>query len=259
MQIEVVGNNRVKCTLTSEYLKSRWIDIDDLAYGTEAASNLFRDIMEEAKARFGIDFRSGENRPIMIEAVPMGEGTLAVFISKVDDADELDTRFSRFFRGSASSDADIDDPDLDDIFDEDDEEEPVSREKPRRSAPKPVPVKNVSEIGKPFFELLEKEKEHIKESGCLVTVSFDRLSDIIDLAVSSLKYDGENSVYKNVRGDKFLLVIPAEGENFAKAMSFAEAATEFGHTRIVPKAGAAFLDKSYEVLIASDALRKLSM
>ncbi|MCR5739503.1 MAG: adaptor protein MecA, partial [Lachnospiraceae bacterium] len=36
MQIEVIGNLRIKCTLTSEYLKSRWVDIDDLAYGTEA-------------------------------------------------------------------------------------------------------------------------------------------------------------------------------------------------------------------------------
>ncbi len=258
MQIEIVGNNRVKCTLTSEYLKSRWIDIDDLAYGTEAATNLFRDIMEEAKAKFGIDFKAGENHPIMIEAVPMGEGSLAVFISKVDDADELDTRFSRFFRGSSSTDEDTDD-DIDDLFDDDDDEEPIPREKARRSAPKPIPLKNVSEIGKPFFELLDKEKEHIKESGCIITVSFDRLSDIIDLATSSLKYDGENSVYKNTRGDKYLLVIPAEGENFAKAMSFAEAVTEFGHTRIVPKAGAAFLDKSYEVLIATDALRKISL
>ena len=42
VNIEVLGNLRVKCTLTSEYLKSRWIDAGDLAYGSEAATALFR-------------------------------------------------------------------------------------------------------------------------------------------------------------------------------------------------------------------------
>lgn len=260
MQIEVIGNLRIKCTLTSEYLKSRWVDIDDLAYGTEAMTALFRDIIEETKEKFGIDFTARENHPVMIEAVPMGEGTLQVFISRAEDAEEIDTRFSRFTPRNQNEgitptgDFDDDDDDFGDEFEPDEDFEP------RRKLPpgKPVPRKAVSEFGTPFFEILDKEKERIRETGCLVTVAFDRLPDLMDLASRGKGFDGESSVYKNRQNGKYLLVIPAEGEDYAKVMNFAELSTEFGAVRIVPRSGASFLDKSYDILIAQDALRKLA-
>ena len=260
MQIEVIGNLRIKCTLTDEYLKSRWLDISDLAYGSEAMTALFRDIIEETRERFGIDFSARENHPVMIEAVPMGEGSLTIFISKAEDAEELDTRFSRFSPYSADggitpmlgADPD-DDPDTD--FDPDDEEGEAA---PRIRPARPVAKKSASEIGKPFFEVLDNEKEKILETGCLITVSFDKLSDLMDLASGVKGYEGESSVYKNRENGKYLLVIPSVGEDFKKASALAESATEFGSVRVVPRSGAAFLDRNYDVLIASRALEKLA-
>ncbi len=259
MQIEVIGNLRIKCTLTNEYLKSRWVDISDLAYGTEAMTALFRDIIEETREKFGIDFGARENHPVMIEAVPMGEDSLAIFISKAEDAEELDTRFSRFSPGPANggitpSLSSDDGDDLFDDFDGDDEEE----EMPRQIRPaRPVVKKSVAEFGRPFFEVLDKEKDKIRETGCLVTIGFDKLTDLMDLASRGLRYEGESSVYKNRKTGKFLLVIPAEGEDYKTALSFAESATEFGSARIVPRSGAAFLDKDYDIIIATRALEKL--
>ena len=259
MQIEVIGNLRIKCTLTSEYLKSRWVDIDDLAYGTEAMTALFRDIIEETREKFGIDFTARENHPVMIEAVPMGEGTLTVFISKAEDAEELDTRFSRFSpknqgEGITPSGDFDDEDDYMDAFDPDDEMD-MPRKKP---SGKPVPKKSVSEFGRSFFDVLDKEKDKIRESGCIITVAFERLTDVMDLASKAGGYEGESSVYKNRQNGKYLLVVPAEGEDFAKAMNFAELATEFGKVRLVPRSGASFLDTGYDILVAQRALEKLA-
>ncbi len=251
MNIEVIGNLRVKCTLTSEYLKSRWIDLADLAYGSDEATALFRDIIEETKERFGIDFGAKENHPFMIEAIPMGEGVLDIIISKVEEAEELDTRFSRFTPGIADGN---DDADYGDDYD-DEEDEPAFRAP--KEHPKPA-VRKAATYGKPFFEVLEKEKDKIRESGCIVTISFKKLSDLMKMAESGPDYSGPSSVYKCADGS-YLLVITADGEDFAKAMSFAGQATEFGNARIIPRSGAAFLDRDHEVLIASDALKKLTL
>lgn len=259
MEIEILGDLSIKCTLSNEYLKSRWIDLNDLAYGTKVATDLFREILETAKFDYGIDFTSVENHPVMIEAVPVGEGALVVFISKNEDADELDTRFSRFTpkqtgggitpegasrRGDFPFDSDPDDGD--DFFP--DMEVPPAEKKLIRKTPV---------YGKAFSEVLGKEQEKFKSSGCLITVEFERLSDLISLADSNLKYKGDNSVYKIKSSGKYLLVLRCEPDNFTDAMNFASLVQEFGSTRIVPMSGAGFLDKGYELIIAENALEKL--
>ena len=259
MEIEVIGNLRIKCTLTKEYLESRWISLKDLAYGNYAATELFRDIIEETKARFGIDFQAKENHPVMIEAVPMGGDSLVVFISKAEDVDELDTRFSRFLPKPLSGGITPDEDGDDDFFDDEEDEDALAGFRPFSKPDRPVVKKTAPTYGKSFFDLLEQEKENIRNRGCILTVSFDRLSDLIELASSSLKYEGETSVYKNKADGKYLLVISATGDDFSKVMNFAEQATEFGTTRLVPKADAGFLDNGYDVIIATKALQKLSV
>ena len=45
MKIEKVNENQIRCTLTREDLASRELKISELAYGTEKAKSLFRDMM----------------------------------------------------------------------------------------------------------------------------------------------------------------------------------------------------------------------
>ena len=156
----------------------------------------------------------------------------------------------------------VDDVPEDELVDDEDDDgiegaAHVFRER-KRSSSKPSVRKNVTDFGKPFFETLEKEKERIREGGCLVTITFDMIGDLYDLAGAGLGYKGETSLYKNTSTGKYLLVIPAEGEEYTKALNFAEAASEFGKARIVPRAGAAFLDKDHECLIGTGALDKIA-
>ena len=101
MKIEKIDNNRIRCYLDSNDLSARQIELKELAYGTEKAKKLFYEMLEEASAEFGLEF---EGSPIMVEAIPLAD-SIILNISKVDDPEELDTRFSRFTPCSDDSDA----------------------------------------------------------------------------------------------------------------------------------------------------------
>lgn len=93
MKIEKVNDNQIRCTLTREDLDSRHIKLSELAYGTERAKSLFRELMEQASYQFGFE---AEDIPLMIEAVPLSMDSILLIVTKVEYPEELDTRFSRF-------------------------------------------------------------------------------------------------------------------------------------------------------------------
>lgn len=93
MKIEKINDNQIRCTLTSKDLEGREIKLSELAYGSEKAKGLFRDMMQEANLQFGFE---ANNVPLMIEAIPTSLDTLVLIITKVEDPEELDTRFSKF-------------------------------------------------------------------------------------------------------------------------------------------------------------------
>ena len=93
MRIEKINEHQIRCTLYQKDLKDREIRISELAYGTEKARALFRDMMQQASYEFGFE---ADDIPLMIEAIPMLPDALILLITKVEDPDELDTRFSNF-------------------------------------------------------------------------------------------------------------------------------------------------------------------
>ena len=48
MKIEKINENQIKCTLNKSDLASRHIKISELAYGSEKAKDLFRDMMQQS-------------------------------------------------------------------------------------------------------------------------------------------------------------------------------------------------------------------
>ena len=52
MKIEKVNDHQIRCTLTKEDLADREIKLSELAYGTDKAKDLFRDIMHQASFEF---------------------------------------------------------------------------------------------------------------------------------------------------------------------------------------------------------------
>ena len=103
MRIEKINENQIRCYLSREEMKQRQIHLKELAYGTDKAKRLFHEMMQEAYARYGF---SAENMPVMIEAVPLHDDSLVLTVTKVDNPEELDTRFSSFAPFVRSGDAD---------------------------------------------------------------------------------------------------------------------------------------------------------
>ena len=105
MKVERINDNKIRCILTGSDLSSREIMLSELAYGSPKAKALFRDMMDLAAEELGFET---DDMPIMVEAVPLEGGSLVLTISKVDNPEELDARFSRF--SPASDDAPGDGP-----------------------------------------------------------------------------------------------------------------------------------------------------
>ncbi|MBQ6537295.1 MAG: adaptor protein MecA [Eubacterium sp.] len=93
MRIERISDNQIRCTLSRHDLLERHIKISELAYGSERAKELFRDMMEQANIDFGFD---ADDIPLMIEAIPTSRDSLVLVITKVDNPQEFDERFGDF-------------------------------------------------------------------------------------------------------------------------------------------------------------------
>lgn len=96
MKIQKISDNQVRFVLTDEDLSIRQIRLSELAYGTDKARDLFREMLEQASRECG--FRS-DNAPLMIEAIPMRGGSIVLVVTRVDNPEELDTRFASFAPG----------------------------------------------------------------------------------------------------------------------------------------------------------------
>ncbi|MGN0465859.1 MAG: adaptor protein MecA [Lachnospiraceae bacterium] len=114
MRLERISENQIRCTLSKNDLEDRNLFINELAYSTDKTKALFRDMMQQAFYELGFD---AEDIPLMIEAIPSAE-TLVLVITKVEDPEELDTRFSKFTKPQIM-DLDLNDPEDDDEDEED--------------------------------------------------------------------------------------------------------------------------------------------
>ena len=119
MKFERINENQIRCTLNETDLASRDLQLSELAYGTEKAKALFRDMMQQASYELGFE---AEDIPLMIEAIPVSKDCLILIITKVEDPDELDTRFSRFSKPIAIDMDETEDETEEDEYDEDEDE-----------------------------------------------------------------------------------------------------------------------------------------
>lgn len=93
MKIEKINDNQIRCTLTRADLAERELKLSELAYGSEKVKSLFRDMMQQAAYECGFE---ADDIPLMIEAIPASSDSVVLIITKVEDPEELDARFSRF-------------------------------------------------------------------------------------------------------------------------------------------------------------------
>ena len=235
MKIEKIDDNSIKCTLSSLDLSSRNLNLRDMTYGSRAAKRLFNEMMQKAKEEVGFSI---ENTPLMIEAVPLQGGAVQLIVSKVEDPEELDTRFSKFSSTSSGQNGWISElatqilegaQGLMKQLNEDEETETVETE-------------------------AKKDK---KEEGIRL-YRFRNLDRIIAAAKAVGGYDlGENRLYKDENKKCYYLSLHSKNEDMDSLNRVANLLMEYGDRINGDSAHEAYYEEHMERLIPERALEKL--
>lgn len=238
MKIEKLNENQIRCTLTKEDLASRQIKISELAYGTEKAKNLFRDMMRQANYEFGFE---AEDIPLMIEAVPLNAECIVLIITKVEDPEELDTRFSRF-APSVHEDTD---------YEEDDES-----------------MNSSDEVADLFHKIEDRDEvsgqlsqfpETTADSKLPVRLfRFSSLRPLLSLSTGlQISHAGTSILYKDRKSEQYLLLLSPAAEDLQGFNKLCNRLSEYGSILRVLPTTEAYLAEHCEVIIAENALEVL--
>ncbi len=223
MKIERINDNQIKCTLTRSDLASRQIRMSELVYGNEKTKGLFQDMMEQASTEVGFE---ASDLPLMIEAIPVSMDCIVLMITKVEDADEMDTKFTSFTH-------------MNEIFSDD-------KETPRQSSADDRPVQ------KDLFS-------SVTASSMERLFSFDSLDTVIRFAhhISDI-YHGENSLYKCPENNRYYLLLKKSGHNIKEFGLVCNSALEYGSKEYYNFARGAYLNEHYEKILMGDAIQSLA-
>ena len=228
MKIEKVNENQIRCTLTREDLASRELKISELAYGTEKAKSLFRDMMQQANFEFGFE---AEDIPLMIEAIPLNADCIVLIITKVEDPEELDTRFSRF---APSVTEDSDESTADEVLD-------LFRriQNEEAAAETPAPEENDAVRSRLF--------------------RMDTLNQVINAAVVAAgHYHGFSTLYHEEGTDGYYLILTQGEEDREVFDRVCNVISEYGIPKRSTPASLTFLEEHCSTLIAKYALQRLA-
>ena len=263
MKIEKVNDHQIRCTLTKADLADRQLKLSELAYGTEKAKDLFRDMMQQANLKFGFD---AEDIPLMIEAIPLSGDCIVLIITKVEDPEELDTRFSKFAPSIQDLDDTLEDV-LSDLPDSADEILDLFRRVQNSHHAKHSEgleeTETVPQEHFPFSPSAEEKKAEktMEKLPADVTkmVSFSKLDTISALSVMlNTFYTGKNSLYKAPDSHDYCLVISQTGHTPEDFNRLCNILSEHGSMERYTKAREAYMQEHFKVLIKDNAIEALS-
>lgn len=238
MRIEKINSNQIKCVLDKDELLKRHINVSELAYGSDKAQELFKDMMQQASFEFG--FESG-SAPLMIEAVPLSSDGIMLIITKVDNPEDIDEKYTGITMPSArtfkkkddgDSDEEITDYDLDLLEDM----EPELVEDDVDDDPK-VSDNTISA----FF-----------------VYAFNALDDLSDVARSLDFFEvTSDRVYKTNDTKQYLLSIQTDRVTKADCKVIRGKLSEYGEAVQCRKSKLNYFDEHYDILIKDGAISKL--
>ena len=217
MRIERVSTNQIRCTLSSVDLENRNLNVVELSYGSENAKALFQEMLNKASYEVGFD---ADDSALMIEAVPLSNESIIIYVTKVDDPEELDTRFAKF---SPS------------IFD--------------------LKFNNLLE-GALDLDIEDREDDSKKEPY-LRAYSFNTLDEFIEAAKAVQIYSGENTLYKDEINKRFILVLKKNDNNkdFASA---ANILSEYGNKLSATSFSEDYYKEHFKVLVKENAINQMA-
>ncbi len=254
MKIERISDNQIRCTLTKADLEERNIRLTELAYGTEKAKQLFREMMMKAYRECG--WTNEGNIPLMIEAIPDHGNALVLLITKVDDPEELDTRFSKFTAtdvlpdgedGTRVEGAD----DILDVFHK------FFDQKKNGSKVK----KGVKPQGAP--KQPERQGSSSAEDAAALSLTrvyrFKELENVIRGA-AALKgfYKGSSSLYRQPEDGSYVLIVHQSSHTPEEFNKICNILSEYGSGSKYISAGEAFLCEHGQTVIANSAVQQIA-
>ena len=236
MKIEKISENQIRCTLTHNDLAERKLQLSELAYGTEKAKSLFHDMMQQAAFEFGFE---ADNMPLMIEAIPTSADSIVLIITKVEDPEEIDARFSKFAPSSGS-----------------DTERKMDTPGKLEGA---ETLRNLFEKVKEKISSVEAAAPVPKVKSPLRLFSFATMDDVM-LAAHFLAnvYSGSNTLYKDHAEDMFILAMTQSAHSDKDYNRICNMLTEYGTMENASGIALAFLEEHCEALICNQAVQTLA-
>ena len=238
MKIERISANQIRCLLDMTDLASRHLNLKELAYGSDKARMLFSEMMEKAYREFNFEY---SGTPLMIEAIPMPQEQLMLIVTKIDDPEELDTRFSTFAPSVMSEEAQQKSPQVritaEDILKAMHHLFPQTDER-RPAADSAAPAAEQDDITRTF--LFRNVRELFHSASVLAGV-----------------YHGYNSLYRRPGREEYYLAAHKSNHSAEEFNKICNVFTEFG-AQVKPGCSSeAYYREHYETLLEGNALEQL--
>jgi len=248
LKIEKINDNQIRCILTKNDLAQRAIKLSELAYGSEKTKNLFRDMMRQAQKE--LDFHA-EDIPLMIEAIPYSEHVVLI-ITKVEDPEELDTKFSNFAPGIREEDAALDDM----IQDISGAAEVLDLFKKIQDSVMSPSVAGA--LGERHAES-EGQNDYPEDDALARMFMFSSLGNLSKFArLTGLHYQGTNSLYKDDAYGTYILMVTKGSHTREEYNRFCNMLSEYGSMHKSVPATEHFLEEHFEPIIKDTALQTLA-
>lgn len=242
MKIEKLNENQIRCTLTHADLAARQLKLSELAYGSEKAKSLFRDMMQQASYDFGFE---AEDIPLMIEAIPTSPDSIVLIITKVEDPEELDTRFSKFT--SPEDSLSVFPEQLSKLEGADEFMDLLNKVKKAVAGTTSADSKNTAQTDSspaPFQVKL---------------FSFENIDSVIQAAeLISSYFHGASTLYRDPENNMYILALSQLTHTNNEFIKVCNMLSEYGSQEKATAPVLAFLEEHCETIISDDSIQKLA-
>ena len=249
MKIEKISDTQIRCTLSRQDLADRDLKISELAYGSDKAKDLFRELMVQASYECGFE---ADDIPLMIEAIPVSGDCLVLVVTKVEDPDELDTRFSNFssFRDSSEEDSSSVTPSVAEEILECFGQLGALLGKGREALDKNTNT----------AESLPQEEAAPAAPTLTKVYSFPTFNSVTSLArLISPYYFGENILYKDEVSATYYLVLHMSGHTPEEFNRICNVISEYGTPVNTGYASLSYFAEHFKPIIKADAVQTLTV
>ena len=285
MEMARVSDTQIRFILDKDDLEKKDMDFKDLAFSSDKANKLFKELLSIAQVSLGFELNGD---PIVVEAVPLGDGRVMLMVNKVD---KEDTRHDRLARLANLEDLDMsmfehveltderygseDSDDSDELFfegeqeDDSDEEDDSREDGAALTAARPKTPEEINGAVENLLKGIMKNSErtsagHLRNDPTVkkrneAVFYFENISNVI--AASHLvrgMYHSTNSLYKNEREGRLYLHLQCDRDKEEQFKKACAALCEFGDPCRSTYATKHYLDEHFKLIRKDNALQTLS-